>query len=125
MEGGELMSTDFSAAPNTFWTAVRVSGRPVLLGTLRELAEAWEENREQAIDAMDALAAGLHRAEGGFDAAVYDLQADLSLADTDDVDVDVEAAERLIAELQAAVNRVRRKVTSVADLPRQSDGRAA
>lgn len=119
------MSVDFSAAPNTFWTAVRVSGRPILLGTLRELAEAWEERREQAIDAMDALAAGLHRTEGGWDEAVYDLQADLQLADTDDVDIDVEVAERLIAELQASVDRVRRKVTVVADLPRQSDGRAA
>lgn len=113
------MSVDFSAAPNTYWTAVRVSGRPVLLGTLHELAEAWEEDREQAIDAMDALAAGLHRTEGGWDAAVYDLHADLRLADTDDVDIDVEAAERLIAELQASVDRVRRKVVAVEDLPQQ------
>lgn len=119
MEGGELMSIDFSAAPNTYWTAVRVSGRPVLLGTLRELAEAWEEDREQAIDAMDQLTTGLHRTEGGFDAAVYDLQSNLSLADTDDVDIDVEAAERLIAELQASVDRVRRKVVAVEDLPQQ------
>lgn len=106
------MSVDFSAAPNSYWTAVRVSGRPVLLGTLRELAEAWADDRDASVAAMDRLAAGLHRTEGGWDEAVYDLQADLRLSDTDDVDVDV-------------VAKVRRKVVAVADLPHQQDRRAS
>ncbi|MGW4695208.1 hypothetical protein ACWEO1_22830 [Kitasatospora cineracea] len=117
--------SDFSASTNTFWTAVRVSARPVLLGALRELAEAWQDDRDATVAAMDRLSAGLRRTEGGWDEAVHDLHADLRLADTDDVDVDVEAAERLIAELQAAVDRVRRKVTVVADLPRQQERGAA
>ncbi|KIQ67018.1 hypothetical protein TR51_06400 [Kitasatospora griseola] len=116
------MSIDFSASANTYRTSVRVSGRPVLLSTLRELAEAWADDRERAIWAMDELVQGLNRTEGGFDEAVYDLQANLRLSDTDDVDVDAEAAERLIAELQIAVARVQGRVTA---LPRRSNGRAA
>jgi uncharacterized protein YeaO (DUF488 family) len=98
------MGRDMSltARPDAMWLKVELTDRRVLNAAYRTLAEAWQEDRERAIAAMDELVKGLSRTEGGWDEAVYDLQSNLQLEDADTVELDMSESLRLADELTAA-----------------------
>jgi len=118
-----------NAGNDPMWLHVTLTARRIHLDTLRTLAEAWRENRETAIDAMDQLIKGLDRVEGGWDAAVWDLQSNLRLDDADTAELTANEARQLASELLAAADRTSES-RRAADrprlfLPQQQDRRAA
>lgn len=118
-----------NAGNDPMWLHVMLTARRIQLDTLRTLAEAWREDRETAIDAMDQLITGLDRVEGGWDAAVWDLQSNLGLDDADTTELTADEARQLASELLAAADRtsVSRREAEHPRLfvPRQQDRRAA
>ncbi|NUP53413.1 MAG: hypothetical protein HOW97_39745 [Catenulispora sp.] len=83
------------------WMSVLLRAREVRYGTLRTLAEAWGEDRQRVIDALDALAAVVDEGGPAWDAAVEDVEADLEM-DEAEVELTHVDAYRLSDGLLAA-----------------------
>jgi len=117
-----------NAGNDPMWIHAVLTARQIHLATLRTLAEAWAERREDAIDEMDTLAASLNRVEGGWDAAVCDLEANLQLDEADVMELTAEQARRLAEQLLAAADRTaasRREAERPLMFQHQKDRRAA
>lgn len=86
------------------------AGRPVLRARslrdadLRELAEAFAEDRERVIAELAQLAAALDRPAAGWDEAVTDFESNLQLPEAEQELTDGDA-ERLHTELGTAIVR--------------------
>lgn len=83
------------------WMHVILRARDVRYGALRTLAEAWGEDRQRVIDALDQLAAVVELGGPAWDAAVDDVEADLQM-DEAEVELTHVDACRLSDELLTA-----------------------
>ncbi|MFJ9771137.1 hypothetical protein ACIRVF_07830 [Kitasatospora sp. NPDC101157] len=83
------------------WMSVLLRNREVRYGTLRTLAEAWGEDRQRVIEALDLLADVVGQGGEAWDAAVYDVEANLQMDEAETVLTHVDAY-RLADELRAA-----------------------
>lgn len=117
---------ELNAVIDPMWMAVLLRARDIRNDTLRTLAEAWAEQPDLVIRALDQLAAVVEQAGPGWDAAVTDAESDLQMGEAH-VRLDETRAVQLADELRDAAGQTlaARLRTSPIPFPSQQDRSAA
>lgn len=116
------MSDDpiLSAKPDTLWKRVVLHVDGVRNDSFRELARAWRDNPELAVEQLDRLAAAVDK-PAAWTAAVADMECDLQMGYAQ-IGIDEEQARELADDLVAAAeltSSARRRAERLVVLPRQ------
>lgn len=120
---------DLNARVDTFGAVVNLTARGIRNADLRQLAEAFANDREHVIAELAQLAAGLDRPAEGWDESVIDFEVNVQL-DEAEIRLDERQARQLAAELDCAADRTfsarsREGRPLTVPMPRQLDRRAS
>ncbi|WP_035796343.1 hypothetical protein [Kitasatospora mediocidica] len=115
-----------SAKPDPLWMRVILHADEVRNDSFRELARAWRDNPDLAVEQLDRLAAAVDRPIA-WAAAVADMECDLQMGHAQ-IGIDEEQARGLADELVAAAqltSSARMRAERLVVLPHQDRRRAA
>jgi hypothetical protein len=117
---------ELNAQLDPLWHAVLLRARDIRNDTLRTLAEAWAEQPDLVIRALDQLAAVVEQGGPAWDAAVVDTESDLQMGEAH-VSLDETRALQLADELRVAAGQTlaARLRTTPIPFPNQQDRSAA
>jgi len=122
------MSDDsiLSAKPDTLWKRVLLQADGIRNDSFRELALAWRDNPDLAVEQLDRLAAAVDK-PSAWAAAVADVECDLQMGHAQ-IAIGEEQARGLADELVAAAeltSSARMRAERVVFFPHQADRRHA
>lgn len=114
-----------NAQPDPMWNGVEVTVRPILLHTLRQLAELAAQQPEKLTSYFEELAGALDRPVEGWDEAVADFEVNTGL-DEATTRLSEGQARQLAGELTAAADLTfSARLRAAGPFPQQRQGRAA